>query len=96
MCWSNYKSHSTVKFLVGITPNGAIFYISDCYGGRASDKYIVEDSGFLRMLMPGDEIMADWGFKIQDLLGFWQCSLTIPPSKHENLQMTASDVILTK
>ena len=42
MCWSNYKSHSTVKFLVGITPNGAISYISDCYGGRATDKYIVE------------------------------------------------------
>ena len=38
MCWSNYKSHSTVKFLVGIPPNGAISYISDCYGGRATDN----------------------------------------------------------
>jgi hypothetical protein len=84
-----------VKFLLGITPNGTISYVSDCYGGRASDKFIVEDSIFLRMLMPGDEVMADRGFKIQDLLGFWQCSLTIPPSKHENLQMTASDVALT-
>ena len=59
MCWSNYKSHYTVKFLLGITPNGAISYVSDCYGGRASDKFIVEDSVFLRMLMPGDEVMAD-------------------------------------
>lgn len=92
MCWSNYKHHSTVKYLVCITPNGGISYVSDCYGGRASDKFIVEDSGFLKKLRPGDQIMADRGFKIHDTLAFWQCSLTIPPSKHRNLQMTSSNV----
>ena len=69
-----------MKYLVGITPNGgAICYVSDCYGGRASDKFIVEDSGFLRKLTLGDQIMADRGFKIHDILAFWQCSLVIPP-----------------
>ena len=37
-CWSDYKHHCTIKFLVSITPNGMISYVSPCYGGRASDK----------------------------------------------------------
>ena len=32
--------------LVGITHNGAISFVSDCYGGRASE-FIVDDSGCL-------------------------------------------------
>ena len=28
MTWSNYKHHNTVKFLIGITPQGVISYIS--------------------------------------------------------------------
>ena len=85
-----------MKYLVGITPNGgAICYVSDCYGGRASDKFIVEDSGFLRKLTLGDQIMADRGFKIHDILAFWQCSLVIPPSEHTNIQMTSGNVKTT-
>lgn len=92
LCWSEYKHHSTIKVLVGITPNGCFSYISDCYGGRASDKFIVEDSGFLKLLQPGDQVMADRGFKIEDLLAFYQCTLAIPPSCHSTLQMSEKDV----
>lgn len=92
MCWSNYKHHSTVKYLVGITPNGAVSYLSNACGGRASDQFIVQDSNFLKYLQPGDQVMADRGFKIHDLLAFYQCYLTIPPSKHTNLQMSKDDV----
>ena len=31
--YSNYKGHNTVKFLVGITPTGAVSFISKCWGG---------------------------------------------------------------
>ena len=34
-CWSDYKHHCTLKFLIAITPNGLISFVSDCYGGRA-------------------------------------------------------------
>lgn len=95
MCWSNYKHHSTIKYLVGITPNGAISYLSKCYGGRASDIFIVNDCGFLNKLQPGDQVMADRGFKIHDVLSFYQCSLAIPPSKHTNLQMRTKDIHIT-
>ena len=78
--------------MIGITPSGAISYISDCYGGRASDIFIVNNSGFFNFLQPGGQVMADRGFKIQDILNFHQYTLYIPPSKNTNLQMTKKDV----
>jgi superfamily I DNA/RNA helicase len=36
--YSNYKSHTTVKYLVGISPHGQIMFLSKAFGGRASDK----------------------------------------------------------
>ena len=92
LCWSEYKHHSTIKVLVGITPNGCFSFISDSYGGRASDKFIVEDSGFLKLLQPGDLVMADRGFKIEELLAFYQCHLAIPPPSHTTLQMSRNEV----
>ena len=62
--YSNYKSHTTVKYLVGISPHGQIMFLSNAFGGRASDKLIVEKSGFMNYLLPGDEIMVDRGFTI--------------------------------
>ena len=95
MCWSNYKNQYTVKYLVGITPNGNISFLSDTCGGRASDQFIVQDSSFPSHLQPGDHIMEDRGFKIHDILAFYLCFLTIPPSKHQNIQMSKNDVKAT-
>ena len=36
--WSKYKHHNTVKYLIGITPQGAISFLSCGYGGRVSDS----------------------------------------------------------
>nr|CAH7767566.1 unnamed protein product [Callosobruchus chinensis] len=77
-CWSNYKHHHTVKFLIGITPQGSICYISDAWGGRASDKQIVEGSHFCNKIKPGDIVLADRGFLIRDILGMFRAKLVIP------------------
>ena len=90
--YSEYKHHCTVKFLVCITPNGVISRISPVYGGRSSDVFIVRDSGFLDLLEPRDQIMADRGFKIKTDLAMRQCSLSIPPSAAKGNQMLARDV----
>ena len=29
--WSSYKQHNTVKFLVAVTPNGAVCFLSPVY-----------------------------------------------------------------
>eukprot|EP00112_Aurelia_sp_Birch-Aquarium-sp1_P002531 Seg128.5 transcript_id=Seg128.5/GoldUCD/mRNA.D3Y31 product="Protein ALP1-like" protein_id=Seg128.5/GoldUCD/D3Y31 len=90
--WSEYKHHCTVKLLIGITPNGAISYLSEPYSGRCSDRYIVEDCGFLEQLRPGDQLMADKGFNISDLLAYRQCSLSMPPYAKTGIQMSEKNV----
>ena len=72
ICWSYYKHHSTFKFFIGITSNDFISYVSNCCGGRASDKLIVNDSRFVNRLEPYDQVMADRGFKIRDGLAMFQ------------------------
>ena len=59
--YSNYKRHNTVKFLIGISPYGAITFLSKCWGGRASDKCITLNSGFLNLIEHEDVILADRG-----------------------------------
>lgn len=60
--YSRYKNAFTIKILVAITPNSLICFLSKCYGGKASDTFITNDSGFLSKLEPGDEVLADKGF----------------------------------
>ena len=91
--WSDYKHHCTVKFLIAITPNGSTTaWISPLYGGHSSDIYIVRDSGFLDIIEPFDQVMADRGFKIKTDLAMHQATLCIPPSAAKGSQMTQSDV----
>jgi len=94
--WSDYKHHNTFKFLVGITPSGYISFLSSCYGGRASDKFITKDSGFYDLLERDDEVMADRGFQIQEDLLLNYCTLVVPPGARAKSQMTTGEVKKTK
>ena len=64
--FSNYKNTNTYKVLVGISPSGVITFISKLYAGSISDKELTRNSGILDLLEPGDSVMADRGFDIQD------------------------------
>ena len=68
LTYSSYKHKNTFKALVSITPSGAFNFISDFWGGNTSDRFITRESGFLDNIKPGDEVMADRGFLIRDLL----------------------------
>ena len=96
LTWSAYKHHTTLKFLVGIAPSGYIIFLSDCYGGRASDKHIVLDSGFLDLLDRDDQIMADRGFQIREELMMKFCTLIVPPGARAKSQFTEAEVKKTK
>lgn len=81
LTWSDYKKHNTIKFLVGIAPNGMISFLSKVWGGRASDQHITRQSGFLDKLEPGDLVLADRGFPIrEDLLMKGQLSRFLLPA----------------
>ena len=76
--WSQYKHHNTIKFLIGISPQGVIIFISKAWGGRNSDKYLTKNSKFLNNLLPGDFVLADRGFDIAESVGFYWAELKIP------------------
>ena len=94
--FSNYKKHNTVKFLVGITPCGAISFLSKCWGGRASDKTITQESGFFNRIEPGDVILADRGFTIQDDIAVYGAKLIIPSFTRGKKQLSLEDVERSK
>lgn len=77
--WSEYKQRNTLKALVGISPSGAFTFVSKLWSGNISDKEITKQSGFLNLLEPGDDVMADRGFRIRDYCTERGCTLNIPP-----------------
>lgn len=93
--YSRYKSSYTIKVLVGITPNGCICFLSKSYGGRSSDSYITNDSGFLKKLEVGDVVLADKGFPgIKTLCDDQKSILVMPPILH-NGRFTEEEIINT-
>ena len=68
LCYSSYKSRTTMKALIGITPNGVVSFTSELYCGSISDPDIVKRSGYLQHIQRGDCVMADKGFTIRDEL----------------------------
>ena len=94
--FSNYKNYTTVKSLVGISPDGAFTFVSPLFEGSISDRDIVIESDLLPSLQFGDSVMADKGFNIQDLLAPYGVRLNIPPFNTKAHQMLPKDVITTK
>lgn len=79
--WSEYKGCNTIKYLIGCTPDGFISFVSAGFGGRITDKMIVEESSFLNLIEPGTQIMADRGFKhLEEQLRRCKSTLVRPPS----------------
>lgn len=94
--FSNYKNHTTLKGLVGISPGGAVTFISQLYTGSISDRSIVERSGFLDLpFNDKDCVMADKGFTVSDLLPLG-VELNMPPFLGQAGQMSAEDVVQTQ
>lgn len=76
--YSTYKHRTTIKFLIGITTTGVIIFISDAFGGRASDKFITIKSDLLDNLRDGDVVLADKGFLIESEVEARGASLIMP------------------
>ncbi|KAL3888493.1 hypothetical protein ACJMK2_000860 [Sinanodonta woodiana] len=94
--WSSYKHHNTVKFFIGITPQGTVSYISKAWGGRVSDKYITENDGFLNKILPGDLILADRGFDIQASVGSMMAEVKLPAFTKGKYQLSPLDLETTR
>ncbi|XP_028177251.1 uncharacterized protein LOC114365028 [Ostrinia furnacalis] len=97
LTWSEYKKGNTVKYLISCTPNGLVNYVSQGFGGRASDVTIVENCKFLNGLQPGTCILADRGFKhLEQMLHEKGMKLLRPPSVSAGTKLSKSEVRQTK
>ena len=94
--WSNYKHHNTVKYLIGITPQGVISFLSKGYGGRVSDKYLAEDCGLLQNLLAGDVVLADRGFNISESVGLQYAEVKIPAFTKGKKQLSPLELEATR
>ena len=81
-----------MKFLIGVTPQGSVAYISKGWGGRVSDVHLTENCGLLQKLSPGDMILADRGFTIQDSAGMYCAEVCIPPFTKGKKQLSKVEI----
>ena len=94
--FSSYEHHNTAKYLIGITPQGTVSYISCGWGGRVSDKHLTENCGLMKFLLPGDTILADRGFDIQESVGLYCARVHIPSFTKGKKQLTGIEVEQTQ
>ena len=97
--YSSYKSHTTLKGLVAIAPNGAFVFVTELFAGSISDRQLFQESGILDLLgdVPeGKCLMADRGFEIQDLLVKFNILLNIPPFLGSQSHLSEKDVKTTQ
>ncbi len=94
--YSSYKGRPTAKVLVACTPAGTISFVSKAAGGSMSDKDLVKRSGIVDLFSPGDTLLADRGFNIQELLLHKGVKLVIPPFLKAKKQFSNTDDQRTK
>lgn len=92
--WSEYKHGNTIKNCIGVTNIGLVDYISSSWGGRASDRHIVDKEKVLERIPAGMSAMADKGFEVQDLLPP-SVDLVIPPKVSSKQQMCDEEFFKT-
>jgi len=81
---------------MGISPTGAVIFVSDLYPGCISDKELTRRCGILDMLDKGDTIMADRGFDIEEDLILKGVRLNIPPFLRGKQQLNQLELVKTK
>uniref|UniRef100_A0A3Q2E423 THAP-type domain-containing protein n=1 Tax=Cyprinodon variegatus TaxID=28743 RepID=A0A3Q2E423_CYPVA len=95
--FSSYKHNHTMKYLIGITPKGAICFLSKGWGGgRTYDKHITLNSGFLDKLLPGDIVLADRGFDIQENVSMLCAEVKLPAFTKGMCQLDSKNVEETR
>ena len=57
-----------MKALVAISSCGHVMFVSRLFTGATSDRELTKQFGFLNKFVPGDQVMANKGFVIADIL----------------------------
>ena len=66
--YSNYRGMNSSKVTVRVAPSVPVTYVSKPYPEPISDKKSVQRSGLMNHMESGDQIFADKGYFIQDIV----------------------------
>ena len=67
--WHGVRTKTTTSSnIISVTPHSSFSFVSHLWPWNVSDRRLVQESGFLDLLEYEDNVMADWGFIIRDLL----------------------------
>ncbi|XP_036446040.1 uncharacterized protein LOC118821494 [Colossoma macropomum] len=91
--FSQYKSHTTLKGMIGVSPHGAVTFVSSLYSGSISDRELFRQSGIVPLLDKDMAVMVDKGFRIDDLV---PCKVYRPPFLSKKSQLSHEEVLVTQ
>ncbi|XP_077375250.1 uncharacterized protein LOC144017495 [Festucalex cinctus] len=94
-CHTAFKSQHTMKYLIAFCPQGSICFISNGWGGRTSDKFITEQSNFLRHLLRGDLVLANQCFNVSQSVQSHQAEMKIPAFTRGKKQLDPVNLVDT-
>ncbi|XP_043190912.1 uncharacterized protein LOC122394111 [Amphibalanus amphitrite] len=90
--FSSYKHHNTCKVLIGVSPAGAITFLSPVWGGRSSDKKITLSSELIDILDPFDVVLADRGFTVSTEMALYNLKVLTPAFVRGQAQLPRAEV----
>ena len=67
-------------------------HIPDTFGGAASDRMLIERSSLTAKLDPGDSLMTDKGFQVQDIFAPVDVTVNTPTFLKKRNQFTAKSL----
>lgn len=91
-CYSSYKGTTTMKALVGLSPVGALGFLSEFFTGSISDRELTNRCGIIDHLNPGDDVIADKGFEVQDDFAKKGVTINIPSFLKGKVQFSREEV----
>ena len=96
--YSDYRDHTNVHVLVGIIPSSGLTFILSTFPGSTSDKQITIKSGLLNpeLWNPGEELMADRGFLVEEYLGPLGVGLVMPAFLNGREQFGEKEVVASQ
>ncbi|CAN9511405.1 unnamed protein product [Ophioblennius macclurei] len=90
------KKKHIFKYMIGITPQGSISFVSKGFEGRVSNKHLIEQCGILNKLLPGDMVLADRGYNVGDEVGLMCAEVKSPRTSGGDAQMDPKSVEETR
>ena len=91
--FSSYKNPTTYKDLIGISPSGAVTFMSEPFPESIFDMQLTQQGGLLGMFQLGNSIMADEGFDIMEDLAPIGVKLNLPPFLHGKNQLHSRELV---